>query len=316
MNQMKSDFEDISFNPFNKLDSLYEDPNDPDSHYFDERDYDSKYLHVNEINTFLYDLTQHENLSLLHLNIRSLRSNLDDFHTLLEESKHSFIVMYLTETWLNDHEFKTNSNYHLPNYEGIHYERKTNKRGGGVLMYVRNYLTYKIRNDLCISDGDREILTIELLTKSMKNIIVSCCYKPPDGNWKNHCDHLQKILTNATKENKLYFVTGDFNLNCLEFHQSSEIRQFFNNMLKKGAFPLINRPTRVTTSSATLIDNIFTNCVFDTSLKNGIIKTSISDHFAIFAAIKLSNKKTRNQKIKIKKRFFSDKSKESFKQNL
>ena len=40
---------------------------------------------MNQINTFLYDLTQHENLSLLHLNIRSLRSNLDDFHTLLEE---------------------------------------------------------------------------------------------------------------------------------------------------------------------------------------------------------------------------------------
>ena len=114
------------------------------------------------------------------------------------------------------------------------------------LMNIRNDLTYKIRDDLCISDGDREILTIELLTKSMKNIIVSCCYKPPDGNWKNHCDHLQKILTNATKENKLYFVTGHFNLNCLEFHHSSEIRQFFNDMFKKRAIPLINRPTRVT----------------------------------------------------------------------
>ena len=44
-------------------------------------------------------------------------------------------------------------------------------------MYIRNDLTNKIRNDLCISDGDREIVTIELLTKSIKNIIVSCCYK-------------------------------------------------------------------------------------------------------------------------------------------
>ena len=41
-------------------------------------------------------------------------------------------------------------------------------------MYIRNDLTYKIRNDLCISDGNREILTIELLMKSMKDIIVSC----------------------------------------------------------------------------------------------------------------------------------------------
>ena len=62
------------------------------------------------------------------------------------------------------------------------------------LMNIRNDLTYKIRDDLCISDGDREILTIELLTKSMKNIIVSCCYKPLDGNLKNHCDHLQEIM--------------------------------------------------------------------------------------------------------------------------
>ena len=114
-------------------------------------------------------------------------------------------------------------------------------------------------------------------------------------------------------ENKLYFVTRDFNLNCLDFHQNSEIRQFFNNMFEKGAFPLFNRPTRVTTSSATLIHNIFTNCVFDTSLKKGIIKTSISDHFTIFAAIKLSNEKTKSQKIKIEKRFSIDKSKESFK---
>ena len=183
-------------------------------------------------------------------------------------------------------------------------------------MYIRNDLTYKIWNDFCISDEDRDIVTIELLTKSMKNIIVSSCYKTPDGNWKNHCDHLQKILTNATMENKTYFLTGDFNLNYLEFYQSFEIRKLSNNMFEKEAIPLINRPTRVTTSSETLIDNISTNCVFDTSLKNGIIKTSISDQFAIFAVINISNEKTRNQEIKIKKRFFSDKNKERFKQNL
>ena len=167
---------------------------------------------------------------------------------------------------------------------------KEKLKGGGVFMYIRNDLSFKIRKDLCTSGGNKEILTIELLTKIMKDIIVSCYYKPADGNWKNHCDNLEKILTNATMENKIYFVTGDFNLNCLEFHQSFEIRQLFNNMFEKGAILLINRPTGVTTSGATLIDNIFTNCIFDTSLKKRIIKTSISDHFAIFAAIKLSNK--------------------------
>ena len=121
MNQVKSGFEDISFNPFNKSDSLFD------------------------------DLTQHENLSLslLHFNIRSLRSNLDDFHILLSESKYSFNVFCLTETWLNDHELKTNSNYHLPNYEGIPYEKKLTKEGGGFFCILGMILPIKFET-ICL----------------------------------------------------------------------------------------------------------------------------------------------------------------------
>ena len=52
-------------------------------------------------------------ISLLHLNIRSLRSNLDDFHlrTLVKESKHSFNAICLIETRLKDYEFETSSSY-------------------------------------------------------------------------------------------------------------------------------------------------------------------------------------------------------------
>ena len=82
-------------------------------------------------------------------------------------------------------------------------------------------------------------------------------------------------------------------------------------MFEEGDIPSINRPTKVPTSSATFIDNIFTNCVFDKSLKKWIIKTSIWDHFAIFAGIKLSNEETKNQQVKIKKGSFSDKNRES-----
>ena len=73
-------------------------------------------------------------------------------------------------------------------------------------MYIRNDLSYKIQNDLCIADGDREILIIEFLTKSMKIIIVSCCYKPLDGNQKIHSYLLQEILKNATVEKNFTFL--------------------------------------------------------------------------------------------------------------
>ena len=91
---------------------------------------------MNELTAILNDLTQYENLSLLHLNIRSLRSNLDDLYTLLEEGKHSFNVIGLTETWLNDHEFKTNSNYHLPITKEFIIKEKLTKEGVGFLCLL------------------------------------------------------------------------------------------------------------------------------------------------------------------------------------
>ena len=67
-------------------------------------------------------------------------------------------------------------------------------------------------------------------------------------------------------ENKLYSVSGDFNLNCLEFHQISEIRSFLSNEFEKGSIAFINRPTRVTDSSTTLTHIAFMNCIFNTYL--------------------------------------------------
>ena len=87
-------------------------------------------------------------------------------------------------------------------------------------------------------------------------------------------------------------------------------------MFERGVILLINRPARVTTSNPRLIDNIFTNCIFDTSLKKGKIKTSIPDNLANFQRLNFQMKKTKNRKIKFKKRFFSDKNKESFKEDL
>ena len=46
-------------------------------------------------------------------------------------------------------------------------------------------------------------------------------------------------------------------------------------------FPLIDRPTRITSHSATLLDNIFTN-VFDNKIKSGIFVSNITDHYPIF----------------------------------
>ena len=63
----------------------------------------------------------------------------------------------------------------------------------------------------------------------------------------------------------------------------------------------MNRPTRVTKSSATVIDNILTNTIIDSHIQSGIIKTNISDHFTVFSLIKTNFKQTNIKKTIIKR---------------
>ena len=54
-------------------------------------------------------------------------------------------------------------------------------------------------------------------------------------------------------------------------------------MYSGGFIPLITTPTRVTHTSATLIDNIYSNQILDRDHSvNGIMMTDISDHYPIF----------------------------------
>ena len=53
--------------------------------------------------------------------------------------------------------------------------------------------------------------------------------------------------------------------------------------LTPGYTPLITKPTRITKSTATLIDNIFTNNLNRTEHLNGILFNDISDHLPIFS---------------------------------
>ena len=56
-------------------------------------------------------------------------------------------------------------------------------------------------------------------------------------------------------------------------------------MLTSSYIPLINKPTRVTETTATIIDNIFTNSNNWNNISRGILPTDVSDHFSIFCIL-------------------------------
>ena len=73
---------------------------------------------------------------------------------------------------------------------------------------------------------------------------------------------------------------GDFNFNLLKCQQGPP-QVFINTLLSHSFYPLITKPTRVTSRSISCIDNIFSNIVNKTST-NGIFLFDTSDHFPVF----------------------------------
>ncbi len=76
---------------------------------------------------------------------------------------------------------------------------------------------------------------------------------------------------------------GDFNINLLHLDTDSSVQLFIDTLSSHSFYPLINKPTRITDSSQTLIDNIFTNDF--SNHKTGILITDISDHFSVFMVV-------------------------------
>ena len=159
-----------------------------------------------------------------------------------------------------------------------------------------------------------KVISIEVENKNSKNILVTCCYRPPSGDVKKFNIHLESVFKKANKDNRIYFILGDFNLNCLEYQTKRQINIFYNRIFEHGCIPLITKPTRITSKTATLIDNILTNTVFDTSMKTGIIKNNLSDHFPIFVSLKMSSEiRKEKQNISIQKREINEANTRAFK---
>ena len=90
----------------------------------------------------------------------------------------------------------------------------------------------------------------------------------------------------------MLFILGDLNIDLLG--SDSVSNEFINMLSSYSAVPLIDRPTRVAASSATLLDLIVTSDACS-KINPGIIRTDISDHFPVFCAVtdKLTSKNQR-----------------------
>ena len=260
-------------------------------------DNDPNFCNYYEIEDFLNaKFDANSNFSVFHLNIASLQFHFEELIILLQMLDYEFDCIMITETKLQ-RDINSTINIDIPNYHYFHTPTEASK--GGSLIYISNKLISKPRKDLEIYQSrDVESTFSEIIIPNGKNIIVGCVYKHHTIDPKDFQNLLIPTLQKANKEKKMVLLAGDFNIDLLKLNKDSLTNEYFDQITNINFMPLITLPTRISTRSKTLIDNILFN-QFSHGIKSGNINVSISDHSPQFAIIPFQNKKTKTKNKKL-----------------
>ena len=281
----KVSLDDIRTGAMYDLVSLYQETEDDTSYNNSPFQYSNtscEYFEPDKFVSMLDSLKSHT--SFFHLNCRGLSSNWDSFKDLicnLHTDKFAFDFIGMSELFRIDGDMRLR----LPGYHPLLSRTRDDGPRGGVGLFVKGHINYTVRNDLSVFIPHIfESVFIEIEIKKSQNLIVGVIYRPntqPLADMDVFQTTLHDIMHIINGDKKTGVILGDMNVDILKFNSHHLTGDYLDRLFSCGFLPVIVKPTRVTTSSATLIDHIYINDIA-TSGQSGIIITDIADHFGTF----------------------------------
>ena len=169
------------------------------------------------------------------------------------------------------------NNIDLKNYHTLIPTCTKTEKGGTAIYVLKDHDSIE-RYDLKTCNIGYESTLVEIINIKSKNIIIGCIYRHPHYNsLQEFTQYMINTLLKLNKENKEIYICGDFNIDLLKYDEDIVAQEFYNLMTSNGFIPQITLPTRITDSSMTLIDNIYSNMFLNNTFRgNDIIE--IADH--------------------------------------
>ena len=229
-------------------------------------------------------------LHFLHINVNSLLSKIDELRDVVGHTKPA--ILGITESKLDSS--VSDQEVNISGYSILRSDR--NRYGGGVACYVRADLCFNRRN---VFSNSIENVFFDLLIPKLKPLLIGIFYRPPYVNTflETFANDLKLI---DLKETKVYFL-GDFNISLflndkfvLKESQSLDFRNLNCPLMSKykelcqtfSLKEIIQEPTRITSTTSSLLDHILTNAGWKIS-KKGVIDVGLSDHQLIYFTQKI-----------------------------
>ncbi len=106
-------------------------------------------------------------------------------------------------------------------------------------------------------------------------------YRVPNTDENKSLGAFESILEKVSNGNKNIIIGTDQNFDYMKLDNHNNTSILLETFLQNRLTPCITKATRVTYSTATLIDNLYLNVKCSPECLPGILISELSDHFPI-----------------------------------
>ena len=185
----------------------------------------------------------------------------------------------------------------IPGYVLIN-KNQTNSRGGGVAILLKDNIPYKKWDDITtMIEKEVESVYVKITCRNGTKLLLGSLYRAPNTNGKLFSEHIVEVLSRVKSRTPNMEIMLDHNHDLLKSDTHKQMEEFLDLMVNSKMWPTITCPTRVTQTSATLIDNIFISSKLHHQFDSMLILDDISDHLPSLVLLKQTKMKNRTNRI-------------------
>lgn len=215
-------------------------------------------------------------LSLIFMNIRSMRLNFSIFLATINKIINPIKIIVLVETNITDQE---NRFYNIEGFNSVFLNREN--RGGGVAVYIAENINF---NEISLHTNSFEAIQIDMNVDNKITSLISL-YRPPSANIPLFMKELEEIINNVKRKQNIILL-GDINIDILR--ENTTTTTYLNMLMSQGLQCMINQSTRddIARKTNSCIDHIFLRNNNKTKAIATIVTTNISDHYSLYCCVK------------------------------
>ncbi len=110
-------------------------------------------------------------------------------------------------------------------------------------------------------------------------------YRIPNTNERLSIERYDQMVTSLCNTKCSLMIGSDMNMDYMKVHTNKNASDILNVFFTSGVLPTVKRPTRITHTRSTAIDNLYVKYDEYDNIDSRIILSDISDHFPIITCM-------------------------------